>query len=102
MRLPPSHASTSASDSGAKNAGGVNTAPAYIGVRSRVPACTPWMGRSSATGRLCRQIRTRSPFPAAFDRFHGRIQVESKRRLPQEVLVATFGALVVRRVLRAG
>ena len=43
-----------------------------------------------------------SPFPAAFDRFHGRIQVESKRRLPQEVLVATLGALVVRRVLRAG
>lgn len=43
-----------------------------------------------------------SPFPAAFDRFHGWIQVESKRRLPQEVLVATLGALVVRRVLRAG
>jgi len=42
-----------------------------------------------------------SPFPAAFDRFHSRIQTESKRRLPQEVLVATAGALVVRRALRA-
>ena len=42
-----------------------------------------------------------SPFPAGFDRFHGRIQTESPRRLPQEVVVATLGALVVRRVLRA-
>jgi hypothetical protein len=43
-----------------------------------------------------------SPFPASFDRFHARIQRESPRRLPQEVLVATAGALVVRRVLRTG
>jgi hypothetical protein len=42
-----------------------------------------------------------SPFPASFDRFHGRIQTESPRRLPQEVLVAALGAFVVRRVLRA-
>ena len=42
-----------------------------------------------------------SPFPASFDRFHAAIQRESRRRLPQEVLVATAGALVVRRALRA-
>lgn len=42
-----------------------------------------------------------SPFPASFDRFHGRIQTESPRRLPQEVMVAALGAFVVRRVLRA-
>jgi hypothetical protein len=41
-----------------------------------------------------------SPFPRSFDRFHGRIQTESPRRLPQEVLVATVGAFVVRRALR--
>jgi hypothetical protein len=42
-----------------------------------------------------------SPFPAPFDRFHARLQRESRRRLPQEFLVATAGALVVRRALRA-
>jgi hypothetical protein len=42
-----------------------------------------------------------SPFPASFDRFHARLQRESRRRLPQEVLVAGAGAFVVRRVLRA-
>jgi hypothetical protein len=39
----------------------------------------------------------RSPFPTAVDRFHGRIQTESTRRMPQEVLVAATGALAVRR-----
>ena len=42
-----------------------------------------------------------SPCPASFDRCHAAIQRESRRRLPQEVLVATAGALVVRRALRA-
>ena len=42
-----------------------------------------------------------SPFPRAWDDFHGRIQVESPRRMPQEVLVATVGALLVRRVSAA-
>jgi hypothetical protein len=44
----------------------------------------------------------RSPFPRAVDAFHARIQTESPRRMPQEVLVATGLALLVRRVLRAG
>jgi hypothetical protein len=38
----------------------------------------------------------RSPFPAAWDDFHARIQRESRRRLPQEVAVAALGALLVR------
>jgi len=46
-----------------------------------------------------RQFFGRSPFPAALDAWHGRIQRESRRRLPQEVLVALAGALVVRRML---
>lgn len=41
-----------------------------------------------------------SPFPAGFDRFHARIQIESARRMPQEILVGTALALVVRRALR--
>ncbi len=41
-----------------------------------------------------------SPFPAGFDRFHGEIQTESPRRLPQEFLVAGTLGLAVRRVLR--
>ena len=41
-----------------------------------------------------------SPFPAWFDRFHGGIQTESPRRMPQELLVAATTALVVRRALR--
>lgn len=41
----------------------------------------------------------RSPFPVAVDAWHKRIQRESARRMPQEVLVALAGALVVRRVL---
>lgn len=41
----------------------------------------------------------RSPFPAAVDRWHQQIQRESPRRLPQEVVVALVGGLVVRRVL---
>lgn len=45
----------------------------------------------------------RSPFPAAVDALHVRIQHESSRRLPQEVLVAALGAWAVRRwVSRAG
>lgn len=37
----------------------------------------------------------RSPFPARFDAFHGRIQRESTRRMPQEFAVAAgLGALV--------
>lgn len=46
-----------------------------------------------------RQFFGRSPFPGALDAWHGRIQRESRRRLPQELLVALAGALVVRRVL---
>jgi hypothetical protein len=42
-----------------------------------------------------------SPFPASFDRFHAALQRESRRRLPQELLMAMAGALVVRRALRA-
>ena len=41
-----------------------------------------------------------SPFPAAVDDWHKRIQRESTRRMPQEVILAVAGALVVRRVLR--
>jgi hypothetical protein len=43
-----------------------------------------------------------SPFPAAVDRFHKRIQRESTTRMPQEFLVAGVSALAVRRwVLRS-
>ena len=42
-----------------------------------------------------------SPFPRAWDDFHGRIQDESTKRMPQEVLVASVGALLVRRRLTA-
>ena len=38
----------------------------------------------------------RSPFPAALDDWHRRIQHESTRRLPQELLVAAVGVLAVR------
>lgn len=41
-----------------------------------------------------------SPFPEALDAWHKRIQRESPRRMPQEVIVATLGALLVRRLLR--
>lgn len=41
----------------------------------------------------------RSPFPLAVDDWHKRIQRESPRRLPQEVIVALAGSLVVRRIL---
>ncbi|GGF47766.1 hypothetical protein GCM10011519_22280 [Marmoricola endophyticus] len=37
----------------------------------------------------------RSPFPAAVDAFHVRIQRESSRRMPQEVLVALTQAAVL-------
>jgi hypothetical protein len=40
-----------------------------------------------------------SPFPAAVDRFHGAIQTESPRRMPQEFLVAAFTGLAVRRLV---
>ncbi len=43
----------------------------------------------------------RSPYPAALDQWHRDIQRhESPRRLPQEVVVAGLGALLLRRVLR--
>jgi len=42
----------------------------------------------------------RSPFPEALDAWHKRIQRESPRRMPQEVVVATLGALLVRRLVR--
>jgi hypothetical protein len=38
----------------------------------------------------------RSPFPAALDQWHGDIQHESTRRMPQEFAVATVGLLAVR------
>jgi hypothetical protein len=41
-----------------------------------------------------------SPFPAGFDRFHAGIQTESRRRMPQEVLVGSTLGLAVRRVTR--
>jgi len=41
-----------------------------------------------------------SPFPAAFDRFHAGIQTESRRRMPQEVLVAAALGLLVRGAAR--
>ena len=42
----------------------------------------------------------RSPYPAAVDRWHGSIQRESPRKMPQEFLVAGVCALLVRRALR--
>ena len=39
-----------------------------------------------------------SPFPTGFDRFHNEVQNESRRRMPQEFLVASGLGLVVRRV----
>jgi len=42
----------------------------------------------------------RSPFPVALDDWHKAIQRESARRMPQEVLVAGLGALLVRRAVR--
>lgn len=44
----------------------------------------------------------RSPFPARLDAFHGRIQRESTRRLPQEFVVAAGLGLLVARLLRPG
>ena len=49
----------------------------------------------------CQLFFGRSPFPASVDDFHIRIQHESPRRMPQEVVVAILGALVVRRLVRA-
>ncbi len=37
----------------------------------------------------------RSPFPERFDLFHGVIQTESPRRMPQELLVGLAGAAAV-------
>ncbi len=42
----------------------------------------------------------RSPFPAAVDAFHARIQRESPRRMPQEVLVGAAGVLLVAALAR--
>jgi len=41
-----------------------------------------------------------SPFPASFDDFHGRIQRESSRRMPQEILVGLAGMLAVAALAR--
>ncbi|MEP7088540.1 MAG: hypothetical protein ABI776_00425 [Nocardioidaceae bacterium] len=41
-----------------------------------------------------------SPFPRAVDAFHGWVQNESPRRMPQELLVGTTGALLVWTVSR--
>lgn len=43
-----------------------------------------------------------SPFPVAVDGFHMRIQRESTRRMPQEILVGLTGALVVAALSRRG
>ena len=42
----------------------------------------------------------RSPFPAAIDAWHIRIQRESPRRLPQEFVVAGLGLLALRGIAR--
>ncbi len=42
----------------------------------------------------------RSPFPAAVDEFHGRIQCESTRRMPQEFVVAAGLSALVALLLR--
>ncbi len=44
----------------------------------------------------------RSPFPERFDRFHGEIQRESTRRLPQEFVVAALLGLACRRWVTRG
>jgi hypothetical protein len=41
-----------------------------------------------------------SPYPARVDAFHGAIQRESPRRMPQELLVGVGTALVVAAVSR--
>jgi hypothetical protein len=41
-----------------------------------------------------------SPFPPRFDRFHSWVQSESRRRMPQEVLVGSALGLLVRRTVR--
>jgi hypothetical protein len=41
-----------------------------------------------------------SPFPRAVDAFHSRIQRESPRRMPQEIIVGIVGALAVAAVTR--
>jgi hypothetical protein len=41
-----------------------------------------------------------SPFPRAVDDFHARIQRESTRRMPQEILVGLIGACVVAALTR--
>ena len=60
-----------------------------------VGACLPDLDKP---GRL---FFGASPFPAAVDAFHVRIQHESPRRLPQEFLVAAAGVLAVRGLSRA-
>ncbi len=42
----------------------------------------------------------RSPFPVPVGDWHRSIQRESTRRMPQELIVATLGCLLVRRLLR--
>lgn len=56
-------------------------------------ACVPDMDKPG------KQFFGRSPFPAWVDAFHGRIQIESSRRLPVEmVAAAALGTLVGRRL----
>jgi len=43
-----------------------------------------------------------SPFPAAVDDWHKRLQRESPRRLPQEVVVAALAGLAVRAAVLGG
>ena len=42
----------------------------------------------------------RSPFPRAVDEFHQRVQRESPRRMPQEILVGLAGAVLVAALTR--
>lgn len=57
-------------------------------------ACLPDADKPSGVFFGC------SPFPLALDDWHKQIQRESTRRMPQEIIVATAGALLVWRVLR--
>ncbi|MFY0405631.1 hypothetical protein [Solicola sp. PLA-1-18] len=63
-------------------------------VAGMVGACLPDADKPST------MFFGRSPFPAAVDAWHKRIQRESPRRLVQEPVVALAGALILRRVWR--
>lgn len=57
-------------------------------------ACLPDMDKPGE------QFFDRSPFPAWFDRFHGRIQLESTRRFPVEAATALVCGIALTRKLR--